>query len=203
MRIIDCAQHSDEWLKVRCGLPTASRFSEIISPAKGAYSASTKGLIGSLIEETLPGYVPFNSSEWMEWGSEQEPNAVRQYEFETNNVVTEVGFVFPDDRDDVGCSPDRLVNDGASDGLLEVKCPKPKTLVGYHLDGGLPLAYKCQVQGQLWVTGLEWCDFYAWHPEVKPFLVRVERDPAFCEKLEICIDKFCREYQSARQSLLV
>jgi len=201
VRVINCEQGTPEWHAQRSNRPTASRFDKIITAAKGQYSSSAKELMALLIAEQLPGYEKPRPTYWIEWGVENEPNAVMQYEFETDYEVSEVGFVLPDDRDDVGCSPDRLVNDGTSDGLLEVKCPKPETLVGYHINGGLPSTYKAQVFGQLWVTGLDWCDFYAWHPELKPYLYRVERDEEFISKIESCVDRFCEEYESIKEKV--
>lgn len=198
MRTFDVEQNSDEWFALRLGKPTASRFDKIITPAKGAYSSASRSLIAALIAEQLPGYTRPYLSEWVERGHEMEPRARAQYKFETDFEVKQVGFVMRDDRDDVGCSPDSLVNDGTQ-GILEIKCPKAETLVEYHLGGELPREYKSQVQGQLWVTGLDWCDFYAWHPDLEPFRFRVERDVEFLEKLELCVYKFLKQYAEARE----
>lgn len=199
MRCFDCEQNTDEWYALRAGKPTASRFDKIITPAKGTYSSASSGLIASLIAEQLPGYERAFLSNWVERGHEMEPRARAQYIFETDFDVTEVGFVMPDDRDDVGCSPDSLVQDGTEQGLLEIKCPKVETLIEYHLGEGLPREYKSQVQGQMWVTGLPWCDFYAWHPELAPYVFRVERDEEFIGKLALCVDKFIKQYTKAQE----
>jgi hypothetical protein len=201
MRIFDFEQGSEEWHAARCGLPTTSRFDKIITASKAAYSSQSKSLIATLIAEQLPGYERPYLSEWVQRGNDMEPRAVACYEFLTDFKVEKVGFVKPDDRDDVGSSPDRLVNDGESEGLLEIKCPKAETLVGYHIDGTLPNDYKAQVQGQLWITGLPWCDFFAWHPELDPFQIRVERDEEFIKKLVLCVDKFCKQYQKVKEQL--
>lgn len=201
MIVIPCEQGSEEWHAIRSGKPTASRFDKIITAAKAAYSSQSKSLIASLIAEQLPGYERPYLSDWVERGNDMEPRAAAQYEFETDSLIEAVGFVMPDDREDVGCSPDRLVFDGNERGLLELKCPKPETLIGYHIDGTLPNDYKAQVQGQLWITGLPWCDFYAWHPELDPFLLRVERDDEFIDKLVLCIDKFLKQYAAVKEKL--
>lgn len=202
MKILDCDQRSDDWFAARSGIPTASRFDKIITPSKGTYSSQAKGLIASLIAEQLPGYEQPYLSNWVQRGTELEPLALSQYSMETDHDSRQVGFVYPDGRTDVGCSPDGFVVDGEEiRGLVELKCPKAETLVCYHLDGDLPTAYKAQVHGQLWITGLSWCDFYAWHPEVDAFLIRVQRDEKFIQQIAACVDRFCEEYESAKKLL--
>ena len=102
----------------------------------------------------------------------------------TGLPVTEVGFVLPDHTDAYGCSPDGLVGD---DGVLEIKCPAPETLICYHANGTLPDQYRPQVQGQLLVTGRPWCDFFAFHPELTPFLLRVEADENYQAAIARCL----------------
>ena len=200
MRTVDCEQGTPEWFEARRGSPTASRFDKIITPATGKYSKSSKTLMCELIAEGLPGYEPWSGTGWMEWGKANEPTAARQYAFENDVEVSEVGFCLLDDRDDLGASPDGLVGDV---GLLEVKCPKPETLIRYHADGQLPLEYKCQVQGQLWVTGRSWCDFYVWHSQLEPFQIRVRPDTKFIDKMIECMDQFCAEYAELKERITI
>ena len=51
------------------------------------------------------------------------------------------------------------------------------------IENALPGLYVPQVQGQLLVTGREWCDFLSYHPDMKPLLVRVERDKNYISTL--------------------
>jgi hypothetical protein len=95
-----------------------------------------------------------------------------------------VGFIIPDDTDAYGGSPDGLVGD---DGLLEIKCPAAETLIGYHADGTLPSQYKPQVQGLLLISGRAWLDFFVFHPDLSPFLLRVQPDETYQAKLAQCL----------------
>jgi len=88
----------------------------------------------------------------------------------------------------VGASPDRLLLDFK--GGLEIKCPAPWTQIGYIVDG-FGDAYKCQVQGQMWVAELDFVDRYAWHPELPPFLQRTERDEPFIKLMADAVNQFC------------
>jgi hypothetical protein len=179
MRIIDIRQQTEEWDHWR-NRPTASEFHKFITPAKGEYSSQATAYAAKIIAKRLGVYTEPPPSFWMEWGTEHEPNAKLSYTKETGCEIQDVGFVLPDNTDAYGCSPDGLVGD---DGLIEIKCPAPETLVAYTAYGELPLKYKPQIQGQLFITGREWCDFYVWHPELTPFLLRIEPDEEYHEKI--------------------
>ena len=134
----------------------------------------------------------------MEWGTEQEPHAKQSYTAITGREIMDVGFVVPDDTDAFGCSPDGLVG---TDGLVEVKCPAPETLITYHANGVLPDNYKPQVQGQLLVTGRKWCDFFAYHPALTPFLLRVNEDRDYQAKILSCLTQLLREIKSIEHKM--
>jgi hypothetical protein len=128
----------------------------------------------------------------MDWGVENEPNAKHAYTLETGREIQEVGFIVPDETDSYGGSPDGLVGD---DGLIEIKCPAPETLISYHAAGTLPLQYKPQVQGLLLISGREWCDFFVWHPELSSFLIRIEPDLEYHAKIAECLLELLKEIE--------
>ena len=166
MIIHEVEQGTVEWFDARKGKFTASTFSDLFM------AKSTKGwnnLVNQVVFERLTGAVPESfKSEWMKRGTELEPNAREAYELATFNKVRQVGFVEKDEW--VGCSPDGLVG---SDGMVEIKCPKFSTLIDYHLTGKIPEDYYWQMQGGMYVCEKKWCDFYVWHPSMKPLLERV------------------------------
>lgn len=172
MRIINCRQQTEEWDRWR-NRPTCSEFDQFITPAKGQFSASATKYAAKIVSKRLGTYTEPPPSFWMEWGTEHEPNAKHWYKKAFGVDVREVGFVLPDDTDAYGGSPDGLIGD---DGVIEIKCPSPETLILYHANGVFPVEYRPQVQGLLLVTGRLWCDFVAWHPGLTPFVIRVEPD---------------------------
>ena len=192
MKILNLEQGSDEWFSARLGVPTASRFKDIVTPAKGDKSTSYKGYMYELIAERLTkDRENFFKSEWMERGNEIEPLARASYEFMHEVEVQQVGMIFNDEMT-IGISPDGLIGDV---GGLEIKCPKPSTLVKYMLDGGLPLEYKPQVMGSLMISGREWWDFLAFHPSMDFFQIRVYRDEEYIKKMETHLNDFVNELE--------
>lgn len=179
MRIVDCRQRSEEWDRLR-NRPTASEFGKFVTPARGDYSAQATGYAAMIVAKRLGVYTEPPPTFWMEWGTEHEPNAKLAYTLQTGREVQDVGFILPDGTDAYGGSPDGLVGD---DGLIEIKCPAPETLIGYHAAGELPIQYKPQIQGLLLISGRAWCDFYVFHPELTPFLIRVEPDLEYQTKM--------------------
>jgi len=185
----DIAQNSEEWFKIKAGVPSASDFDRIITthgkPSKSqtdyAYQLAGESIIG-IREESY-------QSVAMQWGIEKEEDARKFYEFLTGNKVIQVGFCMHDSKI-CGCSPDGLVGD---DGGVEIKCPKLKTHVGYLLDNIIPSEYYTQVQGSLYVTGRKWWDFISYYPKLKPLIIRVFPDIDFKVALEVELNLFSQK----------
>ena len=194
MIILDHEQGSPEWLSARLGKPSASMFSKLITQT-GKPSTSADDYINELISERLRGKSePFYVTEWMQRGTELEPEAREAYEFISGNEVLETGFILDTDWE-FGCSPDGLIlENGDSLGGLEIKCPAPRTMVSYLRDPQVGVKkYWQQIQGCMWITRRGWWDFFAYHPEMPHVLVRVERDDDYIAKLATEVDKAVAE----------
>lgn len=185
-RIVDVAQGSPEWQMARLGLPTASKFSEIITPKTMKPSASAEKYAWALIAEQLLG-VPTEggSSGFTQRGNIVEEKARAFYELKKDVDVKQVGFVLRADGR-VGGSPDGFVGD---DGIIEIKCPKPENHIGYLLDSE-GIGYRAQVQGLLWLTGRKWVDTISYHPDMPAAIVRVARDDVFIGALAVQVKAF-------------
>ncbi len=208
MIILDCEQLSEEWFAARCGIPSASRFDKLITPT-GKPSTSATAYRRELLAEWVTGEKQqIKQSEWMIRGIEMEPEAREYYEFTTDTEVREVGLIFRDEDRLVSCSPDGLINaDGRTSGRvgeggLEIKCPAPGTHVGYLIDNKLPTAYVPQVQGSMYVSGLDYWDFMSYCPGIDPVLIRVERDTAWLAKFAPILDSFIEKMLKERQILI-
>src|SRR5579859_4827652 len=130
MIIHDVEQGTERWYEIRRGIPTASRFDEIITPKTGKLSASARRYAYWLIAEKVlnRSLESIDNLQWVEHGRENEPSAVAAYEFITEIETKPVGFITTDDGK-FGCSPDRLII--GQNGGVEVKCPAPNTMIGY------------------------------------------------------------------------
>ena len=208
MRRYDCKQGSDEWLQLRLGIPTASDFDRIITPAKLQPAAAATKYMNLKLAEWIYGQ-PLEAfvSPWMERGLALEAEAVRYYEMERDVETEAVGLITTDDGM-IGASPDRLVD---NDGLLELKCPALETHVGYMLDPqSLMDEYRLQVQGQLWVCQRAWADMQSYSPGFPGVIVRVLPDervqkalaqhvPAFVETMLNCREVLTERYGELRR----
>ena len=199
MQILDFEQGSVEWHQARLGIPTASRFSDIITPAKGGLSTSYKKYIAELIAERIEGLDPdAYTSSWMQRGNDLEIEAFTNYEFITDMTPETTGIIL-NDEGTIGASPDGLIE---LEGGLEVKCPKLSTAVSYMMDDDLPLIYKPQVQGNLWLSEREWWDFVVYHPSLKLFIKRIHRDEEYIKKMAEHMDRFTTELHDTYERLI-
>lgn len=193
--IIYCEQQSEEWFQARLGIVTASRFSEVLNKSSGRKTYMMKLLAEKMTEE--PEYSYHNR--YMDEGIEKEPDARIYYEKLRKVKVEQVGFI---KNCDVGASPDGLIGE---DGTIEIKCPLPSTHLGYILKDELPSIYKPQIQGILWISGRQWCDFISFAPTVKncrPFwYIRIERDENYIRELKKAVEQFVFELKSLVQKL--
>jgi len=187
MTFFDVEQGSDEWFAMRKGKFTASTFKDLFAAKT---TKAYEKVIYRVVFERLTGESPEGfTNEWMERGKELESEAREKYEMMTFNKVSNGGFVEVDEW--VGCSPDGFIRN--DNGLIEIKCPAFNTHLNYLLDKKLPKIYEKQVQGQMYVTGAEWCDFMCYHPKLQPLIIRIERDEIMIteikKKLEESIEK--------------
>ncbi|MDR5654478.1 lambda exonuclease family protein [Ruixingdingia sedimenti] len=179
-------QGTHEWLQVRAGVATASRFKDVLTQPQskadkdaGKPSKTSLTYAYELAGEILTGEPAEGfSTVHTRRGQELEPQLRADYEMLADTDVQQVGFV---KRDRFGASPDGLVG---SDGLVEFKTHLPKLLIPMLLDGEFPEEHKAQTQGQLWVTGRQWVDLCAYYPGLPLFKVRAYRDEEFIAVLE-------------------
>jgi hypothetical protein len=152
-----------------------------------------------LIAERIRGerYEKFKKTASMERGNELEEQAAQTYALLRWVDPQKVGFI-TNDAGTIGCSPDRLLGD---DGLLEIKCPDPDTMVEYMLKGKLEQTYRPQTQGQLWIAERRWCDTIAYDGLMVPVIMNSERDNSFIMDLSRLMDKFLAKMQQAIEDL--
>lgn len=196
-------QRGVDWLMARVGHATGSRFAAIMDRLKsGKPSAERQKYLWELVIERLTGkpterYV----TAAMQHGIDTEPLARMAYESQTGRMVTETGFVHHKTILFVGGSVDGLID---ADGLIEIKCPTSAT----HLQTMLTeeCEHMAQIQGYLWITDREWCDFISFDPrlpvKLSLYIKRIERDPLYIAQLKDAVTQFLAEVAAQHQALL-
>jgi hypothetical protein len=176
----DVAQYSEQYDRLKLGVPTSSHFHKIITP-QGKPSRQWREYACLLIaERLLQQKIDIYHSPAMERGLIVEADAADWYEFDQDVTVQRVGFI-TDDNHTIGCSPDRVVGNV---GLLEITAPLPQTQVEYWLSGEIHERFRPQLQGQLYITQRSWVDVVCWHDVLPKLVMRVEPDEKFIEALD-------------------
>lgn len=195
MKILDLTQGSDDWLNYRIGKPTASNFGLIVT-STGKKSSSWDKYAYKCAYETLTGNREESyKSDAMQRGIDLEPEARSLYELITGNENGVIGIV-TNDAGTISCSPDALYGKTG----LEIKCPNPETHIKYIMKGVVPTDYKPQVYGCLWLCDAADCwDFFSYHPDMKHFLIRTDKDDkgykVYAEAMEKYMPEFLKDVE--------
>jgi len=207
MKFIECDQGTPEWLAARAGCITASNFSTAISVLTRTSGEKKAGdptdaadkYAGTVaierISERAYGEPP---KAWvLDRGHDLETVARRRWESRTGLLAEEAGVCKTDD-DWFGYSTDGLVDD---DGLIEIKCPIDPNKIAAMFKTGDVSEYIHQIQGGLWITGRQWCDFIMYVPDLEPagnelYVKRIHRDDDF-------IDEMVRQLLRFRSNVMV
>lgn len=158
----DLIQGTDDWLRVRHGMLTASEMKNFITAAKMqvANHKETRAHIYQLAYERVTGYLdPYFESWDMQRGKIEEVYAKDLYS-KHYEQVRDCGFITNDKLGFmVGFSPDGLVGEN---GLIECKSRKGNLQFQTIVDNVAPVDFNVQVQTGLWVSERDWCDFLSY-----------------------------------------
>lgn len=188
-QIIDCEQGTEEWFRVRSGMPTASEFATVMAKGKGGEDSKTRRtylykLAGEIITgEPMESY----SNVHMERGKAMEAEARSFYSFMRDADPEQIGFVVNGRK---GCSPDSFIG---SEGMLEIKTALPHIMIECMVKDEFPPQHKAQCQGALWVCEREWIDLVVYWPRMPPFVKRAYRDNGYIANLAGCVEAFNAE----------
>ena len=146
-------QKSPEWFAHRLSMITASDLALAIGKSK------YKSNLNNLILRKCGADIPYIGSRATRHGVKYEDVAVLLYEKRNNVAVEEYGCIRHKNISYIGASPDGICGVDSNNKkligrMLEIKCPYSREITGIPL-----LGYTIQVQGQLEVCNLEYCDF--------------------------------------------
>lgn len=194
------------WLESRLGHCTASMVSTVMAKGKsGGESKTRASYMGRLITERMTGLVHQGyKSQSMERGNDLEPQAKAVYAFETGYDCVEAseffnctGFVKHKKIEWFGASPDLIIPE--QKGLAQFKCPDSHTHIEFLLNGKIDREYILQMQTEMEVSGMDWCDFVSFDNRLplnlQMKIVRVERDDSLIAEIKDEVTKFLGELE--------
>ena len=187
--IFNDEQGSEAWLSRRAGIPTASMFGTIMAKGvKGGESKTRRTYLLKTAGEILTGK-PSESftNVHMDRGHVMEPDARNLYAMVADVEPELVGFLR---RGRAGGSPDSLVG---ADGLLEIKTRLPHLQLEVLLADEVPSEHRAQIQGCMWISGRQWCDFVSYWPGLPLFIKRAERDEEYINRIASAVAEFNAE----------
>lgn len=197
-------QNTETWRKWRAGKITMSELNKVMANFPKAFGEPAKKYAVNLAIEqiTKQPILSAYQNDVMHEGHIREPIANAKYEA-LNFVEVEPGGFFCTDQ--VGCSPDGIVENG----LIEIKSSiTPFAHYERIRKQAVDSAYRWQVIGALWLTGYEWLDFVSYSPDFpidkQLFVIRLKRSE-FSEEFKM-IDKRVAEFlkliESSKQTIL-
>lgn len=194
MKIVECVQGSPQWIQARLGVPTASQFHRIYSPARRRPSKQRDLYLLELLDEWSHRVRDDQfESHWTRRGRDLEPLARFDYTMRTGAAVREVGFVLRDDGL-CGGSPDGLVGD---DTVLEIKAKSPqrhaRVLAGYAP------GHTSQCQSLMYITERPLAHLWHFCTESEPVLTVIERDDDLIRDMVPVLDEFIAELEEQKQ----
>jgi len=190
LEVFDCDQGTPEWFEARRAVVTASEFATVLAKGRGGgESVTRRKYLLTLAGEAITGEVAdkWEGNRHTERGKLLEPEARDAYALIAGVDPVQVGFLR---RGQAGASPDSLIGD---DGLLEIKTKLPHLQIECLEADRLPPEHVAQVQGQLWISGRQWCDFVSYWPGLPIFIKRVERDESYISSLSVAVGEFVTE----------
>lgn len=200
MIVHDVKQGSPEWLAIRAGKPTASKFDVLMTAKarKGELTVGSATYMRHLLAEWLVGRSLDDATRtgFVDRGLQMEPEGRAWYSFTRDVVVAEVGFI-TNDAGTIGCSLDGTVG---ADGTIENKCKSLENHIGALLASDAE--HVPQIQGGLWLAERDWCDRIYYNPAVPPVVVRVRRDDAYIADLDAAVRRFLDHVEDAKAKLL-
>lgn len=213
-------QSTIDWLYSRVGKANSSNFSKMITEPKlkkdkdsGNLSQTANSHIAEILSELANGEPYEFDCQAIRHGNLYEPVARQEYEFQYDVKVEEIGSTLlsknnPDlpNAHLISTSVDGLVGDN---GLIEIKCPiNNKRHLRCFLNKEVPKEHLPQIQGQLWITGREWCDFVSFNPfmlldqsHLRMFVKRVKRDDDYIGMLSGKVMRFVEVLIEKREEL--
>lgn len=175
-----------------------SQFHRVMTKGRGTeFGKTAESYAEEIVQRQIGVKIDQYVSYEMQWGIDHEPLAVEAYEIakmvsvSARNPQVRVTHL---EYDFISGEPDGLVG---TDGVIECKCPNEANHFKNLMRGEQINQYRYQIQGYMWLTDRQWCDFVSFHPNYPEryqlSINRVVRDDAIISELEDRCVKFWNE----------
>jgi putative phage-type endonuclease len=142
----------------------------------------------ALWQEKIGEVVETEENEFMLWGKVLEPAIRREYKKRTGYRVTQDNHIRVSEKyPHLICNVDGLISDPEKDGMGVLECKTINAYKHQKIDNELqvPLEYFCQIQHNMFVTGLKWGDFAMLIGGNKLSIIRIEYDEEYMESYQL------------------
>lgn len=190
MKQYDVEHGSEDWHKLRLGIPTSSEFHKIMTPKTRKMSSQHKKFAISKVAEIMTGLPQgiIKPTYAMERGKLMEAEAVSAYEFQYDVRIQKAGFI-TDDKGHYGCSPDAESINGERV-CYEIKCYEEAHHLEYLINPEIDSDHMPQIQGQLWLGEYDYAVNWLYHPILPSHRIIIERDESYISDMKICLGEF-------------
>lgn len=196
MKKYNCKQRSPEWEQLRKTHLTGTVLKGLMGTPRARQEAIYEAIANRLT-------VGVNSDEEyenpMERGIRLEPDAIAEFEFETNKKVESIGLCENDEVPAIGQSPDGYIKDTDDTEAIEVKSMGGKNHIKLWLTNEVPDEYKWQVIQYFVVNDkLQKLYFVGYNPQipVHPLhIIEVERDEVKIKQAREAQEIFLKEIE--------
>ncbi len=202
------SQRTEAWKEQRLGKVTASKCKIWMGRGRkkdDLFSQTALSYLYGVLAEILTGSEHLAFGAAIEWGEDEEANAVERYKEVTGKQVRRIGYIEYPDNNLFGGSADGLIE---PDGILEVKCPfNPANHIrGLVTNEPYNIEHIYQVQANLLFTGRKWCDYATYDPRILDKeknikIIRLERDAEIIEAIKERTLEITEMFNSALKTL--
>lgn len=195
------------WVAVRRGCLGASTISDILKEGrkKREPSQTRASLAAKLAAERWASVAMDNldpNNEDIARGNFVESIALKEYEALRNCLISPAEWIEHPRIFGSGATPDAFVN---SDGLAQVKSPRPLKMINMMRVGCVPQEYVAQLDWELAVTGRHWNDLILFNPDLPQgkhiWIRRHYRNEERVLALESEVTKFMKEVEEVFEAL--
>lgn len=166
---------------------TPSGFKKIMTGGRGGskFGKTAQSYAEEIVQRMIGVEIEDYVSAAMQWGIDNEPLAMEAYETAEVVQTEEKERITHPEYDYISGEPDGLVG---NDGVVEIKCPNSNNHFKNLLEGEQVDKYMYQMQGYMWLTDRQWCDFVSFDPrypkKYELYIQRIDRDQELIDQLE-------------------